>query len=102
MNSFHSARRRTWALLLNNGIVRARTLALAALNALFFINKRFSMHNRNCALRANLGARMLKAALTAVAYKNTLFGTAVARKLYNIDKRRLVHLFVYHTLLNAC
>lgn len=71
VDSFHTACGGTRTLLLYDCIVRTRTLTFSAFDALFIVNMRFSVYNRDCSLRANLCTRVFKTALTAVCHNHS-------------------------------
>ena len=89
-NSVHTTSSGARAYVVMNCLVRANLEAHAALNALLLINICLFVHEANCFFRTNLSTRVCKTALARVGDTIHIVLACVARKLDNIDQRRLV------------
>ena len=73
-----------------NCLVRANLEAHAALNTLLLVNICLFVYKANCLFRTNLSARVCKTTLACVSNAIHIVLACVARKLDNVDQRRLV------------
>ena len=73
-----------------NCLVRTNLEAHAALNALLLINVCLFVYEANCLFRTNLSTRVCETALTSIGNAIHVVLACVARKLDNVDQRRLI------------
>ena len=89
-NSVHTACGCARTYVVMDCLVRTNLEAHATLNALLLINVCLFVYEANCLFRTNLSTRMRKTALASVGNAIHVILTGIARKLNNVNQRRLV------------
>ena len=92
MNRIHSAGRRTWPLLYDNGMIRTNICTSAAFHTFFLVNNGSAICPVQCdgTFWTDLHTRMCQAALAAIGYPYSFFMASVAGKFDHINQRRCI------------